>query len=174
MKVPRNERSRQRKFPGTFVSQERKFPRTKSLGNKSSLLGTKVPHRDYSFLGTKGLGHKKSRYPQYNMLPAQNGDRVLSLHPMHKTLTGSNDRERQQKTKKTPIRLSIERGKRRMLTAVHGVARLQSITRVSPTSPASPNVFSAFRSFLSICIALSLQSARCFSPSASSQLFTAC
>jgi len=38
-KVPRNERSRERKVSGT-----------------------KVPHGDYSFLGTKGLGHEKSRY----------------------------------------------------------------------------------------------------------------
>jgi len=38
-------------------------------GNQSSrerkVSGTKVPHRDYSFLGTKGLGHEKSRY-QFN------------------------------------------------------------------------------------------------------------
>jgi len=38
-KVPRNERSRERKVSGT-----------------------KVPQGDYSFLGTKGLGHEKSRY----------------------------------------------------------------------------------------------------------------
>ena len=51
-KVPENEKARERKFQGTFVpsSRERKVS------------GTKVPHRDYSFLGTKGLGHEKSRY----------------------------------------------------------------------------------------------------------------
>jgi len=54
-KVPRNEKSWERKFLGT-----------KGPGNESSqelkVSGTKVPHRDYSFLGTKGLGHEKSRY----------------------------------------------------------------------------------------------------------------
>jgi len=56
-KVPENDSARERKFQGTFVPQERKFPGTKSFRN------TKVPYRDYSFLGTKGLGHEKSRYP---------------------------------------------------------------------------------------------------------------
>ena len=45
--VPKNEKSLWR----TFVPRERKVS------------GTKVPHRDYSFFGTKGLGHEKSRYP---------------------------------------------------------------------------------------------------------------
>jgi len=50
-----DERARERKFrelsfPGNESSRERKVS------------GTKVPHRDYSFLGTKGLGHEKSRY----------------------------------------------------------------------------------------------------------------
>ena len=52
-KVPENERARERKFlgfPGNESSRERKVS------------GTKVPHRDYSFLGTKALGHEKSRY----------------------------------------------------------------------------------------------------------------
>jgi len=64
MKVPVNERSRERKFPGTFVTGERKFPGTKGHRNKSSRnfrsLGTKVLHRDFSFLGMKGLGYEKS------------------------------------------------------------------------------------------------------------------
>jgi len=63
-KVPVNERSRERKFPGTFVPRERKFPGTKGPRNESSRnfrsLGTKVLHRDFSFLGTKGLGYEKS------------------------------------------------------------------------------------------------------------------
>jgi len=70
-KVPGNERSWKRKFPGTFVP-----PRTKEPGNESStefrnqrsrgrkfsgtFVGTKVLHRDLSFLGTKGLGYEKS------------------------------------------------------------------------------------------------------------------
>jgi len=48
-KLPENERARERKFLGTFRPRERKGS------------GTKVPHKDYSFLGTKGLGHEKSR-----------------------------------------------------------------------------------------------------------------
>jgi len=63
--------------PGTFVPRERNFPRTKGPGNERSrelsfrgnessrerkVSGTKVLHMDYSFLGTKGLGHEKSRY----------------------------------------------------------------------------------------------------------------
>jgi len=63
-KVPVNERSRERKFPGTFVPRERKFMGTKGPRNESSRnfrsLGTKVLHRDFSFLGTKGLGYEKS------------------------------------------------------------------------------------------------------------------
>jgi len=55
MKVPQNETSR-----------EQKFPRTKGPGNESSrerkVSLTNVPHRDYSLLGTKGLGHAKSWY----------------------------------------------------------------------------------------------------------------
>jgi len=76
-KVPGNERSREQKFPGTFVlrelnerAQERKFqgtfaprerkvPGTKVPGNFRSW-GPKVLHRDLSFLGTKGLGYEKS------------------------------------------------------------------------------------------------------------------
>jgi len=49
-KGPGNESSRELSFPGNESSQERKVS------------GTKVPHRDYSFLGTKCLGHEKSRY----------------------------------------------------------------------------------------------------------------
>ena len=49
-KGPGNESSRELSFPGNESSRERKVS------------GTKVPHRDYSFLGTKGLGHEKSRY----------------------------------------------------------------------------------------------------------------
>ena len=63
-KFPGNERFRERKFPGTFVPRERKFPGTKGPSNESSRnfrsLGTKVLHRDFSFLGTKGLGYEKS------------------------------------------------------------------------------------------------------------------
>jgi len=44
MKVPGNDRSRERKF----------------LGNER---GTKVLHRDLSFLGTKGLAYEKSVIP---------------------------------------------------------------------------------------------------------------
>jgi len=47
-KVPENERARERKFKGTKVPW-----------NFCSL-GTKVLHRDLSFLGTKGLGYEKS------------------------------------------------------------------------------------------------------------------
>ena len=36
MKVPGYERSQERKFPGTFVLRDRKFPRTKGPGNESS------------------------------------------------------------------------------------------------------------------------------------------
>jgi len=65
-----NENSSERKV-------ERNFPRMKGPGNESSIevsfsgnessrerkvSGTKVPHRDYLFLGTKGLGHEKSQY----------------------------------------------------------------------------------------------------------------
>ena len=62
----------------TFRTQDLSFPRTKGPyrelsfpRNESSrnfrsrerkVSGTKVPHRDYSFLGTKGLGHEKSWY----------------------------------------------------------------------------------------------------------------
>ena len=75
-KVLGNEKSWEQKF------RERKFPRTKGPGNESSrelsfpgnessrerkVSGTKVPHRDYSFLGTKGLGHEKFRYPEMNI-----------------------------------------------------------------------------------------------------------
>ena len=63
-KVPGYERSQERKFPRTFVLRERKFPGTKGPGNESSWnfhsWGTKVLHRDLSFLGTKGLGYEKS------------------------------------------------------------------------------------------------------------------
>ena len=69
-KVPGYERSQERKFPGTFVPRERKFPRTKRPGKERSwerkflelsFLGNdKVLHRDLSFLGTKGLGYEKS------------------------------------------------------------------------------------------------------------------
>jgi len=48
-KGPGNESSQELSFPGDERSRERKGP------------GTKVPHRDYSFLGMKGLGHEKSR-----------------------------------------------------------------------------------------------------------------
>jgi len=41
------------------------FSNTERLGNESSwerkVSGTKVPHRDYSFLETKGLGHAFKR-----------------------------------------------------------------------------------------------------------------
>jgi len=74
-KSPGNESSFRSR--GTFVPLEQKFPRTKGPGNESSrelsvpgnessgerkLSGTKVPNRDCSFLGMKGLGHEKSRY----------------------------------------------------------------------------------------------------------------
>jgi len=36
MKVPRNERSRERKFRRTFLPWERKFPGTNGLRNESS------------------------------------------------------------------------------------------------------------------------------------------
>ena len=78
--VPRNFRSQDFSFPGTFVLRERKFWRTKGPGNFRSprtkvpgnerfqeqkflelrSWGTKVLHRDLSFLGTKGLGYEKS------------------------------------------------------------------------------------------------------------------
>ena len=82
LSFPGNESSRERKGPGTKVlgnARERKFPGTKSLGNESSRelpgtkvnesswnfrsWGTKVLHRDLSFLGTKGLGYEKSVIP---------------------------------------------------------------------------------------------------------------
>jgi len=50
MKVPGNESSRERKVPG------RKVPGTWNFRSP----GTKVHHRDLSFLGTKGLGYEKS------------------------------------------------------------------------------------------------------------------
>ena len=63
--VTKNERSLWGTFiPRTFRSREISFLRTFVPGNfKSSrerkfVLGTKVPHRDLSFLGTKDLGHK--------------------------------------------------------------------------------------------------------------------
>jgi len=75
-KVPGDEKSPERKFPGTSVLRERKFWRTKGPGNESSrellfpenessreqkVPGTKVElHRDLSFLGTRGLGYEKS------------------------------------------------------------------------------------------------------------------
>jgi len=58
MKVPRNERSRELR---NFCSPGTNGPRNES-SREQKVLGTKVPHRDYSFLGTKGLGHEKSRY----------------------------------------------------------------------------------------------------------------
>jgi len=78
-KVPRNERCRERKFPGTFVPREGKFPRTKGSGNENSRelsfpgnessRNEKSRERkfpmDYSFLGTKGIGHEKSRYRSF-------------------------------------------------------------------------------------------------------------
>jgi len=79
-RVPENEKSRERKFlgtkgpwnesslevsfPGNERSEEREFQELSFPGNESSrerkVSGTKVPHRDYLFLGTKGLGHEKS------------------------------------------------------------------------------------------------------------------
>jgi len=79
-KVPGYERSQERKFPGTFVLREQMFPRMKVPGNFRSprtkvpgnersrerkflnfrSWGTKVLHRDLSFLGTKGLGYEKT------------------------------------------------------------------------------------------------------------------
>ena len=71
-KVQGNERSWERKF------QERKFQELSFHDNKSSRerkgpgtkvpwhfrsSGTKVLHRDLSFLGTKGLGYEKSVIP---------------------------------------------------------------------------------------------------------------
>jgi len=47
-KVPRNKKSRERKFPGT-----------KSLGN---ILGNECSPYDLLFLETKALGHEKSQY----------------------------------------------------------------------------------------------------------------
>jgi len=61
MKVPENERARERKFPG----RERKVS------------GTKVPQKYYSFLGTKGLGHEKS---WYRILPVQLTCFAMFLH----------------------------------------------------------------------------------------------
>ena len=60
LSFPGNESSRERKGPGTKVLGNFRSQRTKVPGNEVS--GTKVPHRDYSFLGRKGLGHEKSRY----------------------------------------------------------------------------------------------------------------
>ena len=53
------------KVPGNEKSWERKFLGTKGPGNsrERKVSRTKVPHRDYSFLGRRGLGHEKSRYP---------------------------------------------------------------------------------------------------------------
>jgi len=65
-KGPWNESSLELSFPGNERSPERKFQVLSFPGDESSqerkVSGTKVPHRDYSFLGTKGLGHEKSRY----------------------------------------------------------------------------------------------------------------
>ena len=52
-KVPRNESSSERKVQGTKVPRSR----------ERKVWGTKVFHRDYSFLGTKVLGHEKPQYP---------------------------------------------------------------------------------------------------------------
>ena len=65
-KVPENEKSWERKFLGTKGPWNESSLELSFHGNESSrerkVSGTKVPHRDYSFLGTKGLGHEKSRY----------------------------------------------------------------------------------------------------------------
>ena len=65
-KVPGNEKSWERKFLGTKGPGNESSPELSFPGNESSrgrkVSGTKVPHRDYSFLGTKGFGHEKSRY----------------------------------------------------------------------------------------------------------------
>jgi len=58
-KVPWNESSQELSFSGNESSRERKGPRTKDPGNFRSW-GTKVLHRDLSFLGTNGLGYEKS------------------------------------------------------------------------------------------------------------------
>ena len=50
-KVPRNERARERKFPGTFFPRERKFPRTKRPGKESS--------RELSFTGNEKSRERK-------------------------------------------------------------------------------------------------------------------
>jgi len=69
-KGPGNESFQELSFSGNESSREWKGPGTKAFPGKESsgerkVSGTKVPHRDYSFLGTKGLGHEKSRYVKY-------------------------------------------------------------------------------------------------------------
>jgi len=71
-----NESSLELSFRGPFRSRELSFAENESSwelsfpGKESSrerkVSGTKVPHRDYSFLGTKGLGHEKSWYQTSN------------------------------------------------------------------------------------------------------------
>jgi len=68
MNVPGNEKSWEWKFwgmkgPGNESSRKvlgTKVPKNVNVNSWELMLGTNVPHRDYSFLGTKGLGYKKS------------------------------------------------------------------------------------------------------------------
>ena len=61
MKVPENERARERKYES---SRKLSFPENESSGERK-VPGTKmkVLHRDLLFLGTKGLGYEKSVIP---------------------------------------------------------------------------------------------------------------
>jgi len=63
MKSPGNESFGEWKVPGTKVPRKvlgTKVPKNVNVKSWELMLGTNVPHRDYSFLGTKGLGYKKS------------------------------------------------------------------------------------------------------------------
>jgi len=62
-KVPRYERSQERKFQGTFVPRERKVPGKKVPGTFVPGEKRKVLHRHLLFLGTKGLVYEKSVIP---------------------------------------------------------------------------------------------------------------
>jgi len=69
------------------MSWERKVRGTKVPGNKKSR-ERKVPHRDLSFLGTKGLGHEKSDYLEFfSKFGCVTGNRTLrtqdTLAPRH-------------------------------------------------------------------------------------------
>ena len=58
MKVHRNERAQERKFPSTFLPWKRtKVPRNERSWEQK-VPGTKVLHRDLSFPRTKSLGYE--------------------------------------------------------------------------------------------------------------------